>query len=146
MTINSLQEAGGRRVFAEGVTVAEEAAAHLGDMGRIGLEAYCREAAIACDKGAYALPDEGLEIFLRVVFDGEPVVVGVGVDEARGERESAEVNHLVIRAGFDAGCYFSDAFSADEKVCDGRLCERAVINLCVFEQYHCLAASAVVRD
>ena len=59
--------------------VTEEAAAYLVQMRRICLKTNGGEAAVAGNEGGDSLADEGLEVFERLLFDGEPVVVRMGL-------------------------------------------------------------------
>ena len=97
LAVNCLEERfdGGVDAGAGAVAVAEEAASDFIQIRGAGLEAYGRQAAVARDERGDALPDEGLHVFEGLFLDAEPVVVRVGVEEAGGYAQAAEVDDFV---------------------------------------------------
>ena len=73
----------------------EEAAAYLVQIRGVILKAYGRQTAVAGYKGRDSLADEGLEVLQRLFLDTEPVVVGMGVKEDRGDAEAPKVYDLM---------------------------------------------------
>ena len=84
-----------RGVRSGRVVKVEQTGADFVHMRGVVGKADGRNAAVAGDEGRHALPNERFKVFLRVVFNGKPVVVGVAVNEPRRHGLAGQVNDLV---------------------------------------------------
>ena len=69
-------------VSAGGVPEAEDSSSQLVCIWIVLVKSDGGDSAVSCDERGYALSDEGAEVGKRVLPDGEPVVVRMGIDEA----------------------------------------------------------------
>ena len=117
---------------AAGGEGVEQAAADLIPVGRVGVDAEGREAAVAGDLGGDALLNKGLVILLRVLPVVEEIVVGVGVDQTGADLQSRQIHHLVGDF-LDLASNLKDPLVLNEHVAYHRGGAAAVVDAAVFE-------------